>query len=97
MFAFAPEIRHLMHTTNATGSLSRTPWKSLRTPGHFPNDTAAANQPYRAIGNAERNWKAPVRHRREAQNQLDVLFGERPRGTRRVQLRIASSHRRQKT
>ncbi len=80
MFAFAPEIRRLMYTTNAIESLHRSLRKSLKTRGHFPNDRAVAKLPYLAIRNAESNWKAPVAGWRQALNQLDILFGERLRG-----------------
>ena len=36
MFAFAPEIRRLMYTTNAIESMNRGLRKSLKTRGHFP-------------------------------------------------------------
>lgn len=51
LFAFAPEIRWLMATTNASDSLNRNLRKSLNTRGHFPYDQAASRFLYLAIRN----------------------------------------------
>ena len=80
MFAFAPEIRRLMYTTNAIESLNRTLRKSLKTRGHFPNDKAASKLLYLAIRNIETKWQAPVAGWRQALNQFYILFSERLQG-----------------
>ena len=80
MFAFAPEIRRLMYTTNAIESLNRGLRKSLKTRGHFPNDKAASKLLYLAIRNIETKWKAPVAGWRQALNQFYILFSERLQG-----------------
>ena len=80
MFAFAPEIRRLMYTTNAIESLHRGLRKSLKTRGHFPNDKAATKLLYLAIRNIETNWKAPVAGWRQALNQFHILFEDRLQG-----------------
>ena len=80
LFAFAPEIRRLLYTTNAIESLNRTLRKSLKTRGHFPNDKAASKLLYLAIRNIESKWKAPVAGWRQALNQFYILFSERLQG-----------------
>ena len=80
MFAFAPEIRRVMYTTNAIESLNRTLRKSLKTRGHFPSDKAASKLLYLAIRNIETKWKAPVAGWRQAFNQFYILFSERLQG-----------------
>ena len=43
IFAYPPEIRKLLYTTNAIESLHMQPRKIIKTRGHFPTDEAAAN------------------------------------------------------
>lgn len=52
MFAFAPEIRRLIYTTNAIESLHRSLRKIIKTRGHFPNDQAASRTSSRRSGSA---------------------------------------------
>ncbi len=80
MFAFGPDVRRLLYTTNAIESLNRGLRKAVKTRGHFPSEQAAAKLLYLAIRNIERKWKAPVAGWRKALNQLDILFGERLQG-----------------
>ena len=79
MFAFAPEIRRLLYTTNAIESLHRGLRKIIKTRGHFPNDQAAAKLLYLALTNFEKSWKAAPKEWLPALNQFDILFGERMR------------------
>ena len=77
MFAFAPEIRRLLYTTNAIESLHRCLRKIIKTRGHFPNDEAAAKLLYLALRNIEKAWKAAPKDWLPALNQFDILYGER--------------------
>ena len=43
-FAFSPEVRRILYTTNAIESLHSQVWKAIRNNGHFPSDEAAAKQ-----------------------------------------------------
>lgn len=79
MFAFAPEIRRLIYTTNAIESLHRSLRKIIKTRGHFPNDQAASKLLFLAIGNIEKGWKAAPKEWLPALNQFDILFGDRMR------------------
>ncbi|NIA70455.1 IS256 family transposase [Pelagibius litoralis] len=58
MFAFPPEIRLLIHTTNVMESLNRGLRKIIKTRGHFPNDQAATKLLFLALKNIEKRWKA---------------------------------------
>lgn len=77
MFAFPPEIRRLIYTTNAIESLHRGLRKIIKTRGHFPNDQAATKLLYLALRNIEKGWKAAPKEWLPALNQFDILFGER--------------------
>jgi putative transposase len=81
MFAFAPEIRRLIYTTNAIESLHRGLRKIIKTRGHFPNDQAASKLLFLALRNIEKRWKAAPKEWLPALNQFDILFGERLRVT----------------
>ncbi len=76
MFAFAPEIRRLIYTTNAIESLHRGLRKIIKTRGHFPNDQAAGKLLFLALRNIEKGWKAAPKEWLPALNQFDILFGE---------------------
>ena len=82
MFAFPPEIRRLLYTTNAIESLHRCLRKIIKTRGHFPNDEAAAKLLYLALRNIEKGWKAAPKEWLPALNQFDILFGDRLRQNR---------------
>ncbi|WP_414706764.1 IS256 family transposase [Ralstonia sp. UBA689] len=76
-FAFAPEIRRVIYTTNAIESLSIQLRKVIKTRGHFPNDEAAIKLLWLALRNvlaksvrAAFDWKS-------AMNQFAILFGDR--------------------
>ncbi len=77
MFAFPPEIRRLIYTTNAIESLHRGLRKIIKTRGHFPNDQATTKLLYLALRNIEKGWKAAPKEWLPALNQFDILFGER--------------------
>ena len=47
-FAFSPEIRRVIHTTNAVESLNRVIRKSIKTRGSFPSEDAAEKLIYLA-------------------------------------------------
>ena len=58
-FAFPPDIRKMIYTTNAVESLNRSLRKIIKTRGSFPNDEAAIKLLYLAIQNAI-HWRRPV-------------------------------------
>ena len=75
-FAFAPEIRRLIYTTNAIESLHRGLRKIIKTRGHFPSDQAAGKLLFLALRNIEKGWKAAPKEWLPALNQFDILFGD---------------------
>ena len=76
-FAFAPEIRRVIYTTNALESVHARLRKIIKTRGHFPNDEAATKLLWLALRNLTRRWTMPVRPWREAMTQFAVLYQER--------------------
>jgi len=75
-FAFPPDIRKMIYTTNAVESLNRSLRKIIKTRGSFPNDEAAIKLLYLAIQNAGIHWRRPVAWT-AAMGQFAVLFGDR--------------------
>ncbi|HWA92064.1 MAG TPA: IS256 family transposase, partial [Rhizomicrobium sp.] len=59
-FAFAPEIRKMIYTTNAVEALNRSLRKIIKTRGSFPNDEAALKLLYLAIRNAAVHWRRAI-------------------------------------
>jgi putative transposase len=76
LFAFPPDIRKMIYTTNAVESLNRSLRKIIKTRGSFPNDEAALKLLYLAIQNAGIHWRRPIEWT-AAMGQFAVLFGER--------------------
>ena len=77
VFAYPPEIRKLLYTTNAIESLHMQLRKIIKTRGHFPTDEAATKLLYLALRNILTKWKAASIEWRHAMPHLAVLFGER--------------------
>jgi putative transposase len=75
-FAFAPEIRKMIYTTNAVEALNRSLRKIIKTRGSFPNDEAALKLLYLAIKNAAVHWRRAVEWT-AAMSQFAIQFGER--------------------
>lgn len=76
-FAFPPQVRRIIYTTNAIESLNSKLRTSVRGRGHFPNDEAAVKLLYLVLRGVSRNWKMPQREWTAARTQLAILFGER--------------------
>jgi putative transposase len=76
LFAFPPDIRKMIYTTNAVESLNRSLRKIIKTRGSFPNDEAAIKLLYLAIQNAGVHWRRPIEWT-AAMGQFAVLFGDR--------------------
>lgn len=76
LFAFPPDIRKMIYTTNAVESLNRSLRKIIKTRGSFPNDEAAMKLLYLAIQNAGIHWRRPVEWT-AAMGQFAILFGDR--------------------
>lgn len=81
-FAFPPDIRRVIYTTNALESVHARLRKIIKTRGHFPNDDAATKLIWLALRNLTRRWTMPVRPWHEAMTQFAVLYPDRFRGGR---------------
>jgi putative transposase len=75
-FAFAPDIRKVIYTTNAVESLNMTLRKVIKTRASFPNDDAAIKLLYLALLNVAKKWNT-VQNWREALNQFQIMWPER--------------------
>ena len=76
-FAYPPEVRKIVYTTNAIESLHMQLRKIVKNRGHFPSDDAASKLLFLALRNIEKNWKMPPVTWKQAANQFAILFGER--------------------
>ncbi len=76
-FAFPPEIRRVIYTTNAIESVNARVRKIIKTRGHFPNDDAASKLIWLALRNITADWGRPAHHWKEAMNQFAILYAER--------------------
>jgi len=77
LFAYPPEVRTIIYTTNAIEGLHMRLRKIVKNRGHFPSDDAASKPLYLALRNIEKDWKMPQRTWEQAANQCAIMFGER--------------------
>jgi len=76
-FAFPPEVRRIIYTTNAIESLNSTLRTAVRSRGHFPSDEAAIKLLYLVLRRTEKNWKNAQREWTAAMTQFAIMFGDR--------------------
>jgi putative transposase len=76
-FAFAPELRKILYTTNAIESLNAQVRKAVRVRGHFPSEEAAAKLIWLVLRNVQARWKNPPISWHAAKAQLAIQFEER--------------------
>ena len=60
-FAFPPEVRRVIYTTNAIESVHAQLRKIIKTRGHFPTDEAATKLIWLALRNITADWAARAR------------------------------------
>lgn len=77
VFAYPPEIRRMLYTTNAIESLHMQLRKILKTRGHFPTDEAATKLLYLALRNITTKWQRGNHAWKAAMPHLAILFGKR--------------------
>jgi putative transposase len=75
-FAFSPEIRKVIYTTNAVESLNMTLRKVIKTRAAFPTEEAALKLLYMALQNVAKKWNH-VQSWREALNRFQLLWPDR--------------------
>jgi transposase-like protein len=73
-FAFPPEVRKVVYTTNALESVNAQLRKIIKTRGHFPNDEAATKLLWLALRNITAKWARGAHHWRAAMNQFAILY-----------------------
>jgi len=76
-FAYPPEVRKMMYTTNAIESLNAKLRRSVRIRDHFPNDEPAMKLIWLQLREIAKNWKIPPREWAAAKAQFAVVFGDR--------------------
>jgi putative transposase len=76
-FAFPPEVRRVIYTTNAIESVNSQLRKIIKTRGHFPSDDAATKLIWLALRNIMQDWGRAANNWKTAMNQFAILYGER--------------------
>ena len=76
-FAFPPEVRRVVYTTNAIESVHSRLRKIIKTRGHFPSDDAALKLIWMALRNITADWSRAAKDWKLAMNQFDILYEER--------------------
>ena len=76
-FAFPPEVRRVIYTTNAIESVHARLRKIIKTRGHFPSDEAATKLIWLALRNITADWGRAAKEWREAMNQFAILYEDR--------------------
>ena len=75
-FAYPPEIRRIIYTTNAIEGLHRQFRKVTKTKGSFPNDQSLLKMLYLAAQNISKKWTMRHRDWDVVLAALDILWGE---------------------
>lgn len=73
-FAYPPEIRKVIYTTNAIESMNMTLRKVIKNKRVFPSDEAAFKQIYLALQNISKKWTMPIRDWKPALARFMIEF-----------------------
>jgi transposase-like protein len=76
-FAFPPQIRRVIYTTNAIESINSQLRKIIKSRGHFPSDDAARKLIWLALRNITADWGRAAKDWKEAMNQFAILYEDR--------------------
>jgi len=76
-FAFPPQVRRVIYTTNAIESINSQLRKIIKTRGHFPSDDAASKLIWLALRNITADWGRAAKDWKAAMNQFAILYAER--------------------
>ena len=76
-FAFPPEVRRVIYTTNAIESVNARLRKIIKTRGHFPSDEAATKLIWLALRNITADWGRAANNWKSAMNQFAILYQDR--------------------
>ena len=76
-FAYPPEIRRVIYTTNTIESLNMSLRHLTKNRGSFPNDEAMFKLLYLALTNISKRWTMPIKNWKSALNQFSIMFEDR--------------------
>jgi len=76
-FAFPPEVRRVIYTTNAIESVHARLRKIIKSRGHFPSDEAATKLIWLALRNITAEWGRAAKEWKAAVNQFAILYADR--------------------
>jgi putative transposase len=76
-FAYPPEIRKVIYTTNAIESVNMSLRKITKNRGSFPSDDALIKLFYLALRNISKKWTMPLRDWKAALNRFTIQYEER--------------------
>ncbi|MBC5784433.1 IS256 family transposase [Ramlibacter sp. USB13] len=76
-FAFPPDIRRVIYTTNAIESVHARLRKIIKSRGHFPSDDAASKLIWLALKNITADWGRAAKEWKDAMNQFAILYEDR--------------------
>ena len=76
-FAYPPEIRRVIYTTNTIESLNMSLRKVTKNRGSFPNDESMFKLLYLALTNISKRWTMPIKNWKSALNQFSIMFEDR--------------------
>ena len=74
LFAYAPEIRRVIYTTNAIESVNYSLRKLSKARASFPNDEAAIKLMYLGLRNISQRWTMPIQNWKQAMSQFMIRF-----------------------
>lgn len=75
-FAYAPEIRKVIYTTNAIESVNYSLRRLVKTKASFPDDEAAVKLLYLGLRNISQRWTMPIQNWKQAMSQLMIRFDQ---------------------
>ncbi len=76
-FAFPPQIRRVIYTTNAIESVNSQLRKIIKSRGHFPSDDVATKLIWLALKNITAEWSRAAKDWKEAMNQFAIIYEDR--------------------
>ncbi len=76
-FAFPPEVRRVIYTTNAIESVNARLRKIIKTRGHIPSDDAVTKLIWLALRNITEDWGRAANNWKSAMNQFAILYEDR--------------------
>lgn len=76
-FAYPPDIRKVIYTTNTIESINMSLRKVTKSRGSFPNDEAMLKLLFLALKNIAKKWTRPIKDWKAAMGRFVILFEDR--------------------